>query len=490
MLNAVLLSFLAGVLFATFSSSLEALIWSASILVPVCIGAMNVRRAGLFALLITLSFIAGYARLNIANRPAELEGHIGERVHVEGYVDGDFKPTATGAQFPFHAVSVNDLPITERILVRTDAYPQYRYGATLVLEGELEEPWKGDADFNYQAYLKKDGIRTVLEKPLINTSSVPLSHVRYGWRTFRTVLIVLRDYIATGIKMSVPEPASAYLNGIILGLRQDLPAELVEAFSRTGTTHVLAISGYNVAIVAFGIMYICLRFADRRRAVLIAVLAISAFTLLTGATASVVRAAIMGSLVLLAEAWGTRFRSMTLVLSTAVAMVLVNPFVLRSDIGFQLSFAAVAGLIFLVPILKAFISLSKRYSTISEIILATLAAQIATLPLILFHFGTLSPYSLPANALILPLVPFAMGLGAVSSVGWMMSPAVGSVLGIPAWAIASWQLNVVRFFSDLPGASSTVPLPWYGMALCYIALITIIVRYGNLRSDDSIDRNG
>lgn len=484
MLKYGFLSFLAGIALATVFAP-EIILWA----VPAVIGGLSYfvrdRRVFLFSIIIMLLFGGGALCFLLADKNSSLESYIAQDVELTGYVDSDFDRKATGASFYFRILSVNGSQVDERTLIRTESWPEYALGVPLKVRGVIEQPWQGDG-FDYRSYLKKNGVRTVLNEPAVEpvpVVSVPLWR-RVGLEV-RMRLTNIRDLMKEGVQASVPEPASAYVNGILLGVRDDLPSSLENAFARTGTTHVLAISGYNVAIVAQGFLLLCLRITERKKAVWIAIAGITAFALLTGAEASVVRAAIMGSLVLVAQAWGRNVNAMTLILVAAAGMVFVNPYLLRFDVGFQLSFVAVVGLIYLSPWFERAWRAPKMWRGAWQLATATGAANVATLPLILFHFGTLPIYSLPANLLILPVVPYAMAWGAGAGLVSLIVPAISGVVGIPAWALATWQLNVVELFARLPGAAVDLSMSFFAAVAAYGLLVVMYVFYGDRRSDDT-----
>lgn len=428
------------------------------------------------------AFLIGIVLFSFADQPSSLEVYAGAPVVLQGYVDSDFRMTKAGGRFYYHVTAVDGESVRGRILISTEAWPEYAYGMPLEIWGVLDHPWEGDESFDYPAFLKKEGVRLVIEQPAIKGATIGMPFWRKAVVESKGFLFGIRDILSDGVQRSMSEPASAYINGILLGMRDDLPPDVTEAFSRTGTTHVLAISGYNIAIIAVFFMAFALRWTDRRRAVWWAVGGIAAFTVLTGASASVVRAAIMGSLILVAGAWGRSFDALTLVLGTAVVMTVVNPFVLRSDIGFQLSFAAVLGLIYLGPWFEGMVSKTSRFHGAWQLVSATLAANIATLPLILHYFGVFPVYALPANLLILPVIPFAMAFGTVAGLAGAFIPAISGLVGLPAWVLAQWQLSVVGIIGQLPGATVSIALPWVAMVGAYGMLVGAY-HYGNRRSN-------
>lgn len=402
-------------------------------------------------------------------------------VTMEGYVDGDATFSKGTGRFPFRVKRIlagnRAFETDERTLVLVRERLEYEYGRTLSLNGPVNVPENFDT-FDYVSYLKKDGIRTIADYPEVSEiKNLELgSPERLKLNIYKNIFLV-RDAFQTAVNRSIPEPAASYVNGILLGVRQDISQDLKDSFSRTGTSHILAISGYNIAIIAHALLWLLVFAVRRRPAFWVTLGVIAVFTVMTGASASVVRAAVMGLLVLFASSYG-RLSDVTggIVLAGGV-MVLANPLVLRFDIGFQLSFLAVLGLVYIQPGLAYLFRRMPKAGPLKEILLATLAAQLAVLPLLTYYFGELSLVALPVNLLVLPLVPAAMTLGFVTGVAGMLLAPLGQLAGFFAWAVAYWQLGVIRLFAGLPFASLSVPVHLITMLLLYAAIIFGVVRF-------------
>jgi len=227
------------------------------------------------------------------------------------------------------------------------------------------------------------------------------------------------------------------------------------------------IYGFNIAILIGILVSLGQPLLKRRGAVIFAVVGVAVYTLLVGADPSVVRAAIMGSLYLLASRWLGRpnFAYASLFLA-AIAMTLLNPLTLW-DVGFQLSFAATLGLMLYADPLTRWTQqrLSRRFNRqtvravmglVSESVLITLAAQVLTLPLMMAYFGQLSLISLPANALILPAQPGVMIWGGLAALTGMIVPLIGQVFAWVAWLFLAYTIWLVRLFAAVPGAAVPV----------------------------------
>ncbi len=382
----------------------------------------------------------------------------GQPVTMQGFVAGDTTISVKEAQFPFHVREVifpdRVLPADETILVRTDSSSPHRYGDRLRLKGPLGYP-RNFGQFDYVAYLKKDGIELIAERPeiLAYQEYLPFSQLE-GWRIgLYRELFMLRDKFLNALSRSLPEPEASYVAGILVGVKAQIPSEIIGQFQRTGTSHILAISGYNITVIADVVMAGLAYGVRRRRAFWLAAAGIACFTIMTGASASVVRAAIMGLILLCASAYGRVSDVLTAVVCAAAAMVFFNPMLLRFDVGFQLSFLAVLGLIWCQPIVERLTIRIPMAAWLREVLTATVSAQIMTLPLTLYYFRTVSLVALPANALVLSLMPLTMLAGFVAGAAGMAWVAAGQVIGLGALVLTAYQLAVVRLLASLPFAS-------------------------------------
>ena len=202
---------------------------------------------------------------------------------------------------------------------------------------------------------------------------------------------------------------ASYLAGILVGAkRRGESGKSKTSFRVRGRAIFSQSRGYNITIVAAVLMSL-LAPLGKRRAYWLAVAGIVLFVLLVGSTASVVRAALMGVLVLTARQLGREQDMGTAIVLSAAVMCWFNPMLLRWDVGFQLSFLAVLGIVYLQPLFQPAFERWFRFKPLASLLATTLSAQVLVLPLLLFDFGQLAVYTLPANALVLPLVPIADG---------------------------------------------------------------------------------
>lgn len=358
-------------------------------------------------------------------------------------------------------------PFSGTILVRMPRYPAFHYGDVLRIDGVVRIPTPS----SYAHHLLKDGISGVVSLP-----SIELLATDRG-SPILSFLFSLKERIVAVFQTTLPPQEAAFLSGITLGERAEFSKEFKEAMSRSGTTHLVALSGYNISILVL-VMFSLLRYFFSPPATFwTTLLIIIGFVLMTGAEASVVRAAIMGSLILLAERVG-RARSMRNIIAlAALTMILANPNVLRFDIGFQLSFFALLGIVYLMPALRSFFMRDDKpdfgFLNWRENLLTTSSAQLAVIPLLLFYFQTFSLLSLVANILILELIPFLMLFGFMSGFSGLFFSPFSHLLALFIHIPLSYILGVISFFSTfyipLP------PFPLFGSFIYYTILILFIV---------------
>ncbi|MBI2446853.1 MAG: ComEC/Rec2 family competence protein [Parcubacteria group bacterium] len=334
-----------------------------------------------------------------------------------------------------------------RILIKTNLYPEYFYGDVLKISGKIETP-ENFSGFNYQNYLAKDNIFKISRYPEITLLNRPESLNFYGH------LLVLKKNFIGIIDKILPEPLSSFLAALLLGARRTLPDDLVNAFNKTGTSHIVAVSGYNISIVSIMILnFLSYLFLPKRLIFWIVITCILMFTLIAGAGASVVRAAIMGSLLVLAGREGRFYRVTNAIVFAGAVMLFFNPYLLRYDTGFQLSFLAALGLIYLAPYFNRWFAGLPNFLSFRTNLAATLSAQIMTFPIILWDFGRVSLIATLANVLILPAIPTTMLFGFLAGLSGFVSLKIAEILILPAWFLLSYQIFVVKILSILPWAS-------------------------------------
>ena len=334
-----------------------------------------------------------------------------------------------------------------RVLIKTNLYPEYFYGDILKLNGKAETP-ENFSGFDYQNYLAKDNIFLISQYPEITLINRPANKDFYGY-----LLNIKKSFIDI-INKIIFEPQASFLAALLVGAKRTLSPDLVDAFNRTGTSHIVAISGYNISIVSIMLLnFLSYLLLPRRLIFWLVGIGLVLFTLIAGAGASVVRAAIMGGLLILARREGRSYQITNAIIFAGAAMLFFNPYLLRYDASFQLSFLATLGLVYLAPHFNKWFSRLPNFLSFRANLAATLSAQIMTLPIILFGFGRFSLIAVLANVLILPVIPLTMLFGFLAGLMGFLSLKIAAIFILPAWLMLSYQIWVVKILSLLPFAS-------------------------------------
>jgi competence protein ComEC len=340
-----------------------------------------------------------------------------------------------------------------RVAATLPRYPGVVPGDRVVVDG----PIRPRPDSAYGTYLLGIGAAGTLSTRTLEVESGPAD---LGRR-----LEDLRRGAADALTRVLPEPEAGLAAGILIGLRDRVDRDLAADFTTAGVSHVVAISGWNIAIVAAAVAALAGRLGRRRRSI-VTILAIVVYVALAGASPSVVRAALMAGVVLLARETGRAGRA-TAALGWAATLLLVTDPRLIADAGFQLSSLATAGLIAWATPLTAWLETIGRGRLprwLAESLGVSLAAQAATLPLILVSFGRLAILSPVVNLVVVPLVAPAMAVGVIALGAGVLVAAggpsvVGAVLAAPGWVVLRILVAVVRTAASVPFASVALDPP-------------------------------
>lgn len=371
---------------------------------------------------------------------------------------------------PAYGFLLAKVPVEEKIC----------YGDLVSLSGYLDLPPE-EGDFNYRSYLEKKNIYAYLPK-----AEVLVLDSGQGNFLLQAIYALKSDALDR-IYLLWPDPEASLLAGILLGVESGISDQVQKAFRDTGTTHIIAISGFNITIVAGLFTRLFSRLLNKRQAALAALLGISVYTLLVGADAAVVRAAVMGGLSIFASQIGRRQHGLNAAALASLTMILINPR-LPWDISFQLSLSATIGLILYADPLNAwFLDLSSRYlplgtarklsRPVSEYFLFTLAAQLTTLPVMLFHFHSFSISTFLANPAILPVQPPIMIVGGLSLILGLIWFPLGRAAAPLAYPFVLYTIRVVEWFSRLPirrGAVGEIGIGW----IFAFYLLLLILTFG------------
>ena len=280
------------------------------------------------------------------------------------------------------------------------------------------------------------------------------------------------------IDSGLSEPASSLARPIVFGGQRGLPQSTRDDFQKVGLTHIMAVSGFNISILAAIVMTALLALGfSRRRAFYLAVIFLAGYIILVGAPASAMRAGLMGFLVLWALKLGRLNKMTNSLILVATILLLLKPKLLRDDVGFQLSFLAIAGLVYAYPIfaaLRAKIKLPKLKG-VSDALLITLAAQVFTLPILAYNFSQVSLIAPLANLAVLWAVPLLTILILIALPLSFFLPALSFIFFLPSLILTKYILAMVKFFASWPHSFLTINYLWPGWLVLYYVLVIFII---------------
>jgi competence protein ComEC len=359
-----------------------------------------------------------------------------------------------------------------KVLLVTKKYPEYSFGDRIKVLGKLQKPSEDLEGFNYKEYLQKDGIYSLINFPkveLIKEKNPP----SFSWLIYGKIL-QLKKKLRESINQIFPFPQSSILNAMLLGDKKQITQDWKEKLNITGLRHIVVVSGLHITILTSILLNVFLALGFwRKHAIFASLIFILLLVIITGFQPSTIRAAIMGGFYLLAQYFGRMNASSRSIVFAASIMLLQNPLLLKSDIGFQLSFLATMGIIFLSPILEDFLKRIPNFLQTKSILSMTLSAQIFTLPILIYNFGYFSLVSPITNILVLPFLPWILGLGFLSGILGIFSQFLGQVFSFFCQIFLSYVLRVIEFFSQ-PWAFKTFKISWIWLIISYsfLGLIT------------------
>ncbi len=343
------------------------------------------------------------------------------------------------------------------------------YGDLVKVTGLLQTPenfiTSVGKEFNYKRYLANQDIYFIIRRATVKV----ISHQNKNKLKF--LLYKLRSSFTENIKHIISPPESDLANGLILGTRGGFSKKIHSELISTGTIHIVALSGYNVTIVAEGVMNTLGFIFSEIVSIIFGILIVILFIIMTGASSTAIRAGIMAIILLFARLTGrTYFAGRALI----IAALLMVAYDLRTltNISFQLSFLATAGVLFLTPKVISWFKFVPMRFKLRELVATTISATISVLPILLYITGILSLVSLPTNVLILPFIPLTMFFSFITGLLGFISPSLSLPFGYISHFFLSYILSVIHFFASLPFASlSTASFPLSLTILLYIFLI-------------------
>lgn len=426
-------------------------------------------RLFLFASLSLLFFSVGVLRMEYAVLQFSQSSFVekeGEHIEEEGVVARE--PEAKKNSLYLYVETDGEL-----LLVQAPKGAQVSYGDRIRFEGVLEKPSAFETElgrtFDYQGYLNARGVSHV-----VAFAQVGVLEPGQG----NALIVNLFDFkqaFMDRLERVIPYPHAGLAEGLLLGVKQALGENYETAFRDTGISHIVVLSGYNIMLVSAFVLYVFSFFFPYRLRLAFGIAAIAAFALLVGLSATVVRASIMAFLLLLSQLWGRTYDVVRALLIAGTLMLFWNPHLLVFDVGFQLSFLATLGLIVLSQPIASRVKFVPAFIGLRDFLVATLAAQIFVLPILLYQIGSFSAVAVLVNVLVLPMVPVAMLLSFAAGIFGFISFPLSQLFGFAAYWSLGYILQTASFFAALPFASFIVPaFPFWWVVVSYLLLFLLL----------------
>ena len=454
--------------------------WLTLIIVTGIAGLLLRRRLAWWVLAGAIAFAAGGFRQSLIPHSSDIAQYNGHSGTIAGLVVTQPKMREDKIQLRLESETIfvnNQRSETDGlVLVEADRSAAIEYGDRIRATGRLDHPASWDT-FSYADYLGRQGVFSVMRNAGIEV--VDAGHGNALISTLIRLRLTVQRYIASAL----PEPQAGLLTGILLGDEDGISPALKDEFSRVGASHVVAISGFNMVVVS-GIVIRVLSSVFRRNKTVVTLNALSliaVYSLFVGASPGILRAALMSGLLVVGSQLNRKTFVPTSLAFAALLLSLLDPNVIL-DIGFQLSFLAVLGLgLFADPLsvrlhrlLENFLPArvaAALHTLLNEPLIVSIAAQITTLPLIVFYFGRLSLAALPVNLLIVPVQSAVLLLGMAGAIIYSFMPALGTLIFWADLVFVSWTIAVVRAFAALPFAAQIVQLDGRLIQALYLLLI-------------------
>lgn len=365
-------------------------------------------------------------------------------------------------------VETEDFGKKKKILVTSKKFPEFNFGDKVDVKGVIKKP-ENFSKFDYVNYLKKFGVVSEVKYPEIKLISM------HNGNKIVAKLFYVRTKFQNSVEKNLPMPESSLAIGLDIGSKEGFSKEIMDQFSKVGITHIVALSGYNVTIIIVFLTEILLGILTKKQIFIFSTILIILFDILAGGSSSIVRASIITLVITYGKTIGRRADMTNLLLLSASIMVAINPYLLRFDSGFALSFVAFAGLVYVSPIVKKILTfpfVNVIPDFIKTAITETMSAQIAVLPLLLVLFGRISLIAPISNILILPIVPATMLLVFVSALVDFALPKIGHLVYLISYFPLKYILFISEKFSKIPLSSVNIPT---NLQIFFVALYSILI---------------
>jgi competence protein ComEC len=401
-----------------------------------------------------LIFILGFIYFNFYHHFQENSQKIiyGQNISFSGVIVNEPRQKEKSQVFTLSLVE----PLKGQIEVLTSPSPVWHYGDLINLKGVINLPQN-----NF--YL-----------PLIAFPSIGFQKAHQGFY-IKEILLNLKNSLTGVFPKFLSSQNAAFLSGLTFGERSSFSPEFKQEMALSGTTHLIALSGYNISLIVVAIGLFLGSFLSRRKTFYLTAVIIFLFVVMVGAEASIVRAAVMGFLALLAKELGRLYSFRNAIVLTALAMNILDPSLLVFNLGFQLSFLSLLGIVYLLPTLESLFRIkSGGFLDWKENALMTLSSQLAVAPLLLIYFNQLSLTSLFANILILEAIPLTMILGFILAFLGTLSYYLAWPIGLLTGLFLTYEIKVIDFFAYFSFPIRNISLSWLIIVFYYSLLLALI----------------
>ena len=415
------------------------------------------------------------AEFEITNSELRKYNDLDQEVTLVGiiFTEPDVRENNTKLVVKTHSISQtgnSSLSIKGKILITTKKYPEYEYGDKLKIQGRLLTP-KEFEDFNYRDYLAKDSIYSVMYEPEIELINKNQGNFIYS------KILSFKQKLRESVYQTLSPPQSLILGAMILGDKSRMSTELKEKLNISGLRHITAVSGMHVVILTGVLMSLLIGLGLwRGQAFYLTLVIIFLFIVMTGCQPSGIRAGIMGGLFLLGQKVGRLSISSRAIVFTATIMLISNPLLLLLDVGFQLSFLAVMGIIYLGPVFGNWLKFipEERFLNLRSILVMTFTAQILTLPILIYNFGIMSVVSPLTNVLIIPTIYWIMIFGFIFGILGIVWQPLAQIFSLPCWILLTYLTKIVDFFSEIPWVAQKLEISWILLVIFYLILGSLV----------------
>ncbi len=485
MVPIVCLVFVGGIGLASFLSVpifIYPLLFFLTLIIFFCFQKKSVRNIWPISL-IGLFFIFGVWREQISF-PKVDENHLvfynNQKIILTGEITKEPEMENNRIGIILEKISTENKKIKGGVLLNVPLYSYYQRGDILRVECFLVKP-KNIGKIDYSEYLAVRGVYSICSWPKIEV-------LKQGERIgFYDKILIFRNKIQELINKHFTEPQGTFVSAILLGNKNQIPPEIRNWFAQAGISHILAVSGLHISIFSklITIFFINVLLISRQKIFWPTFLVVIFFVVLVGAPASAVRAAIMGLGLVLSQIIGRPQTGKRFVVYAATAILLINPQLLKSDIGFQLSFLAVAGISFLSTVFDKYFNKIPdfRYFPLRQYLASTISAQIFVLPLVLYYFGNLSLMSPLINVLVISVMPLIMVFGLTFALLGLINFYLAKIFFYPLWLLSTFVILAAKFSVKAPGAYLALNFPLFLTIIFYILIFFWLGKLKKTRFD-------